>query len=79
MDFTKIQNEFMNLQEKVNKSNKIIKGVNDYIKVLNKDITRLKNKNEKDEMQKITNTFVISIKESVIKALTDIITEKEKA
>jgi len=77
MDFTKIQNEFMNLQGTIEKSNKVIKGVNDYIKTLNKDITKLKNKNEKDDMQKIVNTFIINLKESVVKTLTDIVSDKE--
>lgn len=78
MDFTKIQNEFINLQEKIDKSNKVIKGINDYIKVLNKDITRLKNKSEKDKMQKVINEFIINIKESVVSSLTDIVDEKGK-
>lgn len=77
MDFTKIQNEFMNLQAKIESSNKIVKGINDYIKVLNRDVAKLKNKNEKDEMQKQINTFIIGLKESVINSLTNIIEEKE--
>ena len=77
MDFTKIQNEFINLQAKIESSNKIVKGINDYIKALNKDVTKLKNKNEKDEMQKQINTFIIGLKESVINSLTNIIEEKE--
>ncbi len=77
MDFTKIQNEFINLQAKIESSDKIVKGINDYIKILNKDVAKLKNKNEKDEMQKQINTFIIGIKESVINSLTNIIEEKE--
>lgn len=77
MDFTKIQKEFMNLQEKIESSNKIVKGINDYIKALNRDVTKLKNKNEKDDMQKQINLFIIGLKESVINSLTNIIEEKE--
>lgn len=77
MDFTKIQNEFINLQAKIESSNKIVKGINDYIKALNRDVIKLKNKNEKDEMQKQINTFIIVLKESVINSLTNIIEEKE--
>lgn len=78
MDFTKINNEFMNLQIKLKNNEKIIQKLNDYIKKLNKDILKLKNKNEKDKIQNSVNMFVIDLKENILNELTEIMsTEKE--
>lgn len=78
MDFTKINNEFMNLQIKLKNNEKTIQKLNDYIKKLNKDILKLKNKNEKDKIQNSVNMFVIDLKENILNELTEIIsTEKE--
>lgn len=77
MDFTKINNEFMNLQIKLESNEKIIQKLNDYIKKLNKEILKLKNKNEKDELQKSVNILIIGFKESVLKELTMIVLNEE--
>lgn len=68
----------MNLQIKLKNNEKIIQKLNDYIKKLNKDILKLKNKNEKDKIQNSVNMFVIDLKENILNELTEIMsTEKE--
>lgn len=64
MDFLRLNNEFQNLQKKLEDSERYIKIVNSYIKKIEKEIVKLQQKNEteKDIIKKSVNTLLIEIK-----------------
>lgn len=78
MDFFKINQEFQNLQKKLEDSDKYIKGINNLIKRLDKEITKLEQKNEteKDNIQKIFNSLIINIKNDFKNRLEEIVNLK---
>lgn len=79
MDFLKINQEFQNLQKKLEESELYVKGINNLIKKLDKDLVKLeqKNESEKDNCQKIYNSLIITIKKEFKNSLEDIINIKK--
>ena len=80
MDFLKLNNEFQNLQKKLDDSERYIKSINNYLKKLEKDIMKLEQKNEleKDTIQKTVNTLIIEIKKEFKKSLEEIVSVNKK-
>ena len=80
MDFLKLNNEFQNLQKKLDDSERYIKNINNYLKKLEKDIMKLEQKNEleKDTIQKTVNTLIIEIKKEFKKSLEEIVSVNMK-
>ena len=80
MDFIKLNNEFQNLQKKLDDSERYIKNINNYLKKLEKDIMKLEQKNEleKDTIQKTVNTLIIEIKKEFKKSLEEIVSVNKK-
>lgn len=80
MDFFRLNNEFQNLQKKLEDSERYIKSINGYIKKLEKDIIKLeqKNESEKDVVQKSVNTLVLDIKKEFKKSLEEIVNVNNK-
>lgn len=80
MDFLRLNNEFQNLQKKLEDSERYIKNINNYLKKLEKEITRLQQRNEteKDVIQKSVNTLILNIKIDFKKSLEDIVNVNKK-
>ncbi len=80
MDFLRLNNEFQNLQKKLEDSERYIKSINNYLKKLEKEITRLQQRNEteKDVIQKSVNTLILNIKIDFKKSLEDIVNVNKK-
>lgn len=80
MDFLKLSNEFQNLQKKLEESTKFDKSIKDYIKKLEKEITKYEQKNEteKDLIQKSINTLLIEIKKDFKSNLEKIVNINKK-
>ena len=80
MDFLRLNNEFQNLQKKLEDSERYIKSINNYLKKLEKEITRLEQRNEteKDVIQKSVNTLILNIKKDFKKSLEDIVNVNKK-
>ena len=75
MDFLKLNNEFQNLQKKLEESEIYVKKINNYIKKIDKDILKLEQKieTEKDNIQKNTNILILEIKKEFKNILEDIL------
>lgn len=80
MDFLRLNNEFQNLQKKLEDSERYVKSINNYLKKLEKEITRLQQRNEteKDVIQKSVNTLILNIKMDFKKSLEDIVNVNKK-
>ena len=80
MDFLRINNEFQNLQKKLEDSERYIKGINNYLKKLDKEIIRLEQKRdmEKDVINSSVDNLIIEIKKQFKKSLEDIININNK-
>lgn len=80
MDFLRINNEFQNLQKKLEDCEQYLKSINSLIKKLEKDITKLEQKNEteKDVIQKSVNNLILEIKKQFKNSLDEIVKSKSK-
>lgn len=80
MDFLRINNEFQNLQKKLEDSERYIKGINNYLKKIDKEIIRLEQKRdmEKDVINSSVDNLIIEIKKQFKKSLEDIININNK-
>jgi len=80
MDFLRINNEFQNLQKKLEDSERYIKGINNYLKKLDKEIIRLEQKRdmEKDVINSSVDNLIIEIKKQFKKSLEEIININNK-
>lgn len=80
MDFLRLNNEFQNLQKKLEDSERYIKSINNYLKKLDKEIIKLEQKNEieKDVIQKSVNILILNIKKDFKKSLEDIVNINKK-
>ncbi len=80
MDFLRLNNEFQNLQKKLEDSERYIKSINNYLKKLEKEIIKLEQKNEteKDVIQKSVNTLLIEIKKQFKSSLEEIVNVNNK-
>ena len=80
MDFLKLNNEFQNLQKKLEESEKYRKNINDYIKRIDKEIMKLEksNETEKDNIEKMINNLILEIKKDVKMTLQEIIKVEDK-
>ena len=75
MDFLKINNEFQNLQKKLEESEKYIKNINNCIKKTDKEIIKLEQKIElnKDIISKTIDILLLEVKKEFKDMLNDII------
>lgn len=80
MDFLKLNNEFLNLQKKLEDSERFVKCINNYLKKLEREIMKLEQKNEveKDIIQKAVNETILNIKRDFKKSLNDIMESNKK-
>ena len=80
MDFLRINNEFQNLQKKLEDCEQYLKSINSLIKKLEKDIIKLeqKNKTENDVIQKSVNNLILEIKKQFKNSLDEIVKSKTK-
>lgn len=80
MDFLKLNNEFLNLQKKLEDSERFVKSINNYLKKLEKEILKLEQRNEMetDIIQKAVNERILNIKSDFKKALNDIMESNKK-
>lgn len=80
MDFLRLNNEFQNLQKKLEDSERYIKSINNYLKRLEKEIIKLEQRNEteKDVIQKSVNTLLIEIKKQFKVSLEEIVNVNNK-
>ncbi len=75
MDFLKLNNEFQNLQKKLEESEIYVKKINNYIRKIDKDILKLEQKIEidKDNLQRNINILILEIKKEFKNILEDIL------
>ena len=75
MDFLKLNNEFQNLQKKLEESEIHVKKINNYIRKIDKDILKLEQKIEidKDNLQRNINILILEIKKEFKNILEDIL------
>lgn len=80
MDFLRLNNEFQNLQKKLEDSERYIKNINNYLKRLEKEIIKLEQRNEteKDVIQKSVNTLLIEVKKQFKVSLEEIVNVNNK-
>lgn len=80
MDFLRLNNEFQNLQKKLEDSEKYTKSINNYIKKIEKEIIKLEQRNEveKDIIQKSINTLLVEIKKDFKSNLEKIVNVNNK-
>lgn len=80
MDFLRLNNEFQNLQKKLEDSERYIKSINNYLKRLEKEIIKLEQRNEteKDVIQKSVNTLLIEVKKQFKVSLEEIVNVNNK-
>ena len=75
MHFLKLNNEFQNLQKKLEESEIHVKKINNYIRKIDKDILKLEQKIEidKDNLQRNINILILEIKKEFKNILEDIL------
>lgn len=75
MDFLKLNNEFQNLQKKLEESEIYVKKINNYIRKIDKDILKLEQKIEidNDNLQRNINILILEIKKEFKNILEDIL------
>lgn len=80
MDFLRLNNEFQNLQKKLEDSERYIKSINNHLKRLEKEIIKLEQRNEteKDVIQKSVNTLLIEVKKQFKVSLEEIVNVNNK-
>ena len=80
MDFTRLNNEFLNMQKKLEDNEICIKKLKIFIKSIDKEIIKLeaKRKNEKDVVQNAIYCSIIEIKKNYRKELEKILSIEVK-
>ena len=80
MDFLRLNNEFQNLQKKLEDSERYTKSINNYIKKIEKEIIKLEQRNEteKDTIQQSINNLLFEIKTDFISNLEKIVIVSNK-